>query len=195
MVRYEMRYSMWVKICGITRPEDAMLAAGCGADALGFVFTKSPRKVCRENILHWVRDLAGVEKVGVFMDEGVDEILITCEGLGIDTVQLHAPPSQEHERLIGHYSIIYAAHEYRLGMLPGYPCRILIDASRGKGMKGQWKKRDIPFILAGGLTPDNVRDAIRIAMPEGVDVSSGVEMSPGIKDPVKVERFIREAKS
>jgi phosphoribosylanthranilate isomerase len=80
-------------------------------------------------------------------------------------------------------------------MLPGYPCRILIDASRGKGMKGIWEKTDVPFILAGGLTPDNVRDAIRAAMPLGVDVSSGVEVSPGIKDPVKVQRFIREAKS
>jgi phosphoribosylanthranilate isomerase len=62
-------------------------------------------------------------------------------------------------------------------------------------MKGIWKKRDVPFILAGGLTPDNVREAIRAALPEGVDVSSGVEMSPGIKDPLKVARFIREAKS
>ena len=186
---------MWVKICGITRLEDAKFAIGCGADALGFVFTKSPRNVSREIIVPWIQKITGVEKVAVFMDEGVDEILKTCAGLGIDTIQLHAAPSQEHERLIERYGIIYAAHEYRQGMLPGYPCRILIDASTGKGMKGIWKKRDVPFILAGGLTPDNVREAIRAAMPEGVDVSSGVEMSTGIKDPLKVERFIREAKS
>jgi phosphoribosylanthranilate isomerase len=62
-------------------------------------------------------------------------------------------------------------------------------------MKGIWKERDVPFIQAGGHTPDNVREAIRAASPEGVDVSSGVEMSPGIKDPLKVARFIREAKS
>jgi phosphoribosylanthranilate isomerase len=186
---------MWVKICGITRLEDAMLAAACGADALGFVFTKSPRKVFPEIIAPWIGEITGVEKVAVFMDEGVDEILKTCEGLGIDAIQLHAAPSEKHERLMEHYGIIYAAHEYRQGMFHGYPCRILIDASKGKGMKGIWEKRDIPFILAGGLTPDNVREAISKALPEGVDVSSGVEMSPGIKDPLKVARFIREAKS
>jgi phosphoribosylanthranilate isomerase len=186
---------MWVKICGITRLEDALLAATCGADALGFVFTKSLRNVSREIILPWIQEITSVEKVAVFMDEGVDEILKACAGLGIDTIQLHAAPSEKHARLIDHYGIIYAAHEYTVGMLPGYPCRILIDASKGKGMKGIWKKRDVPFILAGGLTPDNVREAIRAALPEGVDVSSGVEMSPGIKDPLKVARFIREAKS
>ncbi len=186
---------MWVKICGITRREDALLAARCGADALGFVFTKSPRNVSREIIVPWIQEITSVEKVAVFMDEGVDEILKTCEDLGIDTIQLHAAPSERHERLMEQYGIIYATHEYRQGMLPGYPCRILMDASTGKGMKGIWEKRDIPFILAGGLTPDNVREAIMKASPEGVDVSSGVEMSPGIKDPLKVERFIREAKS
>jgi phosphoribosylanthranilate isomerase len=186
---------MWVKICGITRLEDALLAVGCGADALGFVFTKSLRNVSREIILPWIQEITSVEKVAVFMDEGVDEILKACAGLGIDTIQLHAAPSEKHARLIDHYGIIYAAHEYTVGMLPGYPCRILIDASKGKGMKGIWKKRDVPFILAGGLTPDNVREAIRAALPEGVDVSSGVEMSPGIKDPLKVARFIKEAKS
>jgi len=186
---------MWVKICGITRLEDALLAAEYGADAVGFVFTKSPRKVSRESIEPWIREINKVEKVAVFMNEDVDEILKTCAGLGIDTIQLHAEPSQKHERLMEQYGIIYAAHEYRQDMLPGYPCRILIDASTGKGMKGIWKERDVPFILAGGLTPDNVREAIRKALPEGVDVSSGVEMSPGIKDPVKVQRFIREAKS
>jgi phosphoribosylanthranilate isomerase len=186
---------MWVKICGITRREDALHAAACGADALGFVFAKSPRKVFRESVAPWIRDITGVEKVAVFMDEGVDEILMTCAGLGIDAIQLHAAPSQEHGRLMEQYGIIYAAREYRQGMITSLPCRILIDASTGKGMKGIWKKRDIPFILAGGLTPDNVREAIRAALPVGVDVSSGVEMSPGIKDPLKVERFIREAKS
>lgn len=186
---------MWVKICGITRLEDAVLAIRCGADALGFVFTKSPRKVSREMVVPWIGEITSVEKVAVFMDEGMDDILETCEDLGIDTIQIHAAPSERHERLMEQYGIIYAAHEYTQGMLPGYPCRILLDTSMGKGMKGIWKRHDIPFILAGGLTPDNVREAIRAAMPEGVDVSSGVEMSPGIKDPVKVQRFIREAKS
>ncbi|HVN70726.1 MAG TPA: phosphoribosylanthranilate isomerase [Desulfomonilia bacterium] len=186
---------MWVKICGITRHDDAVLAVRLGADALGFVFTKSPRKIMRNDVAAWIREVKGVEKVAVFTDEGVEEILKTVESLGIDTIQLHAAPSGEHERLSRLYRIIYAVREYHEGMLPDFPCRILIDTSTGKGMKGLWKERKVPYILAGGLSPENVREAIELAKPAGVDVSSGVELSPGIKDPYKVEKFIREAKS
>ena len=186
---------MWVKICGITRREDAMMAARLGADALGFVFTKSPRNVMRDTISHWIREITNVEKVAVFMDESVDEILESCEDLGIDTIQLHAAPSRDHERLVPVYDIIYAMDDYRPGTLPVFPCRILIDASRGRGSRGVWEERDFPYILAGGLNPDNVREAVKLARPAGVDVSSGVELQPGIKDPFKMARFIREAKS
>jgi phosphoribosylanthranilate isomerase len=186
---------MWVKICGITRHEDATLAAALGADALGFVFTQSPRKIGRDTISPWIQEIDSVEKVAVFTDETVDEILEVCDGLGINTIQLHAVPSAEHERLSMRFGIIYAIHEYRKDLLPGFPCRILIDGSRGRGVKGQWKELDVPYILAGGLTPDNVREAIKSGKPVGVDVSSGVEISPGIKDPLKLKQFIREAKS
>ena len=144
---------MWVKICGITRREDAMMAARLGADALGFIFTKSPRNVRRGIISHWIREITIVEKVAVFMDESVDEILESCEDLGIDTIQLHAAPSRDHERLVPVYDIIYAMDEYRPGTLPVFPCRILIDASKGKGSRGVWEERDFPYILAGGLNP------------------------------------------
>ena len=185
---------MWVKICGITRHEDAILACELGADAVGFVFTSSPRKIDHATVSPWIREIHGVEKVAVFMAEGVDEILGTCEGLGIDTIQLHATPTKEHERLTKYYGIIYAMEEYQKEVMPDFPCRILIDSSVGKGIKGQWRRREIPYILTGGLNPDNVREAIRVCRPSGVDVSSGVELRPGIKDPRKVERFIREAK-
>jgi len=172
-----------------------MTAAALGADALGFVFTQSPRRVSPGSVSPWIRGITGAEKVAVFTTEPVDVILDVCDGLGIDTVQLHATPSGDHERLIRSYEIIYAMDEYRKDLMPGFPCRVLIDASRGKGMQSQWKERDIPYILAGGLNPGNVREAVRTARPAGVDVSSGVEAAPGIKDPVKVENFIREARS
>ncbi|HPE46066.1 MAG TPA: phosphoribosylanthranilate isomerase [Deltaproteobacteria bacterium] len=186
---------MWVKICGITRRDDAMTAGALGADAIGFVFTQSPRRILPRSALPWIRGITGLEKVAVFTTESVEEILAACDGLGIDTIQLHAEPAGDHERLNSRYGIIYAMKEYRNDLMPGFPCRILIDASRGTGMQGEWKERDIPYILAGGLTPDNVREAVRIARPAGVDVSSGVESAPGIKDPGRVENFIREARS
>jgi len=80
-------------------------------------------------------------------------------------------------------------------MPEGIPWRILIDSSKGSGIKGAWKELAIPYILAGGLTPENVREAIQAAKPAGVDVASGVERAPGIKDRALMERFIREAKS
>jgi phosphoribosylanthranilate isomerase len=186
---------MWVKICGITRHEDAVTARDLGADALGFVFTKSPRRVDRARVEPWITGIRGVEKVAVFTDEAVDEIQRICEGLGIDTVQLHTAPMPVHADLARCFRIIYAVHEYDPGLMPGFACRILIDASRGTGVCAPWVERDIPYILAGGLNPDNVREAIEAGRPAGVDVSSGVESAPGIKDPLKVERFIREAKT
>lgn len=186
---------MWVKICGITRREDAFIAAALGADALGFIFTDSPRRVSPPSVSPWMGAITGVEKVGVFTTETVEEILETCGGLGIDTIQLHASPSIDHERLAGRYGIIYAMEDCRQELMPGFPYRILIDASRGTGMRGKWMARDFPYILAGGLNPGNVRRAVRCAGPAGVDVSSGVESAPGVKDPRKVEKFIREARS
>lgn len=186
---------MWVKICGITRREDAMTAAVLGADALGFVFTRSPRRVAPGSLSSWIREVAGIEKVAVFTTEPAEEIIAVCEGLGITTLQLHAAPSRGHERLSRRYGIIYAMDEYGQERMPAFPCRVLIDASRGTGSRGAWRERDIPYILAGGLNPDNVREAVRMARPAGVDVSSGVEAAPGIKDPGRIENFIREARS
>jgi phosphoribosylanthranilate isomerase len=186
---------MWVKICGITRQEDAFRAFELGADALGFVFTASPRRVRPESLDHWIHSLTGIEKVGVFTDESVEDIVRICLKLRIGTVQLHCRPSASHRFLWEKFNIIYAVHKYREGMIPDGSCRILLDSSKGSGRKGAWKQLPVPYILAGGLTPDNVRDAIRRASPAGVDVSSGVETSPGIKDSVLMERFIKEARS
>ncbi len=187
---------MWVKICGITRYEDARRACELGADAVGFVLTPSRRRVEPGAVLPWIHGLEDIEKVGVFTDENPEEIARLGMELGLDTLQLHGQLSREHRALAERFSIIWATRGFCEEPIPrDIPCRVLIDPSQGSGTRGRWQRLDIPFILAGGLDPDNVHQAVRQAHPVGVDVSSGVEHAPGIKDAVKMERFIREARS
>lgn len=187
---------MWVKICGITRYEDACTACEAGADAIGFVLTRSRRRVDPALVDAWIHRITGVEKVGVFMDEDPGYILETAKMLGLHTIQLHVPLSPGHRILFERFEMIYSVK--RLDGLPmpkEFPCRILFDPSTGTGKAGTWRPYDIPYILAGGLTPENVRQAILQAGPAGVDVSSGVESSPGIKDAERIRKFIQEAKA
>jgi phosphoribosylanthranilate isomerase len=186
---------MWVKICGITREEDAILARDAGADAIGIVLTRSSRRADPVLVGSWIHDLRGIEKVGVFMDEDPGHIEELGVMLGLDTIQLHAGLLPGHGALPARFGIIYAVKDLDAGLPPGFGGRILLDPSTGTGSKAEWRRHDVPFILAGGLTPENVRQAIIEARPRGVDVSSGVELSPGIKDPERVMRFIQEAKA
>lgn len=187
---------MWVKICGITRYEDALAASVLGADAVGFVLTESKRRADPDVLKAWVHELKNIEKVGVFTDEAPEDIARIGVELGLDTVQIHGDLSNEHKKLLERFSVIYAVKKVRDGVIPeDLPCRILIDPSLGSGMRGSWERSTLPVILAGGLTPDNVREAIQKADPAGVDVSSGVEVAPGIKDAALMERFIKEARS
>lgn len=187
---------MWVKICGITRYEDACAAAAFGADAVGFVFTRSRRQADPDDLKGWVHDLKGIEKVGVFTTEAPQDIIRVGTELGLDTVQIHGELRPGHKELIRRFSIIYAMKEIDEREIPhDLSCRILLDPSRGSGQRGSWHRSALPVILAGGLTPDNVKEAIVQAEPVGVDVSSGVEISPGIKDAARMERFIKEARS
>lgn len=187
---------MWVKICGITRFEDACTALDAGADAIGFVLTRSRRRVDPHLIDAWIHKVTGVEKVGVFMNEDPKYILETASILGLHTIQLHVPLNAGHRILSERFEIIHAVKELEgMEMPKEVPCRILFDPSTGTGTAGVWKRYDISYILAGGLTPENVRQAIAQAGPSGVDVSSGVESSPGIKDADKVRKFIQEAKA
>jgi phosphoribosylanthranilate isomerase len=186
---------MWVKICGITRREDAAAACWCGADALGFVLTRSRRRADPVLLGSWIHEIRGVEKIGVFTDEDPAYIREIAAWLGLDTVQLHAPVTPDHRSLQDCARIILALSEPDLSRIPErFTCRVLIDPSRGTGVAGSWERLCMPCILAGGLTPENVGQAIRQAGPIGVDVSSGVETAPGIKDREKIRRFIQEAK-
>jgi len=206
---------MWVKICGITRREDAMAAVQLGADAIGFVLTPSPRSADLDELKTWICDIHWVEKVGVFTHEEPQLIMSLGQALGLNSIQLHGALTPGHAALAERFEIIYAlrdpelleeviprthrghgpsGHVAKRIMAGDFSCRIMIDASMGTGKTGEWVPRGFPYILAGGLNPDNVRQAIAMAHPVGVDVSSGVETAPGIKDAGLMERFMKEAR-
>ena len=201
---------MKVKICGITSLDDALLAAQAGADALGFVFfEKSPRYVTPEKAASIIAGIPPfVQVVGLFVNAPLDFVNRTADGCGLDIIQLHGEESPDYCRLTcrrvmkafrvqGADSLVPMA-DYQVA---GY----LLDAYSpnsygGTGERFDWElavaaKGRGPIILAGGLNADNVASAVARVAPYAVDVSSGVESSPGRKDPEKVRRFIREARS
>jgi phosphoribosylanthranilate isomerase len=186
---------VWVKICGITRRDDALAACECGADAMGIVLTTSVRKVYPAKVEPWIHTITGIEKVGVFRNEDPGYIRETAKMLGLDTIQLHTAFTPGHRELASTFGIILAVNDLDAVVHADFPCRLMLDPSTGSGRTALWRHHEVPFILAGGLTPENVRQAIGEAQPVGVDVSSGVESSPGIKDREKIRKFIKEAKS
>jgi phosphoribosylanthranilate isomerase len=197
-----------IKICGITTAKDAELAASLGADAVGINFYRGSKRFVSPDdaapILAAIRGKA--VPVAVFVNETPGTILEVCGKLGIGTVQLSGNEPARTAKGIP-FRRIKAIH-LRAGLDPGpfldYPCEaFLLDAEApgefgGTGKTLDWERVDgsklrKPWILAGGLTPDNVSSAIRLARPYGVDVASGVESKPGNKDPEKVKRFIKNA--
>ena len=200
---------MRVKICGITNNEDAHAAVEYGADALGFVFAKSPRQVTKKHTRDIIRNLPPfVTTVGVFVDEKVDKIKEICDFCGIHTVQLHGNEQPSYLKELEGYKLIKAfrvKEEDDLKQLVNYkPHAFLLDSyvkgvMGGTGVSFKWEiarqahKYGI-IILSGGLTPENVKEAIQMVKPYAVDVSSGVESSPGKKDKSLVKRFIANAK-
>ena len=180
-----------IKICGITCVEDARWAVKCGANALGFVFyPRSPRCVTPSLAARIMGSLpSSCLKVGVFV--GSPE---TAPVTGLDILQLHGLESEEEIHDFG--KRVWVAVEP--AEMESFPNRdLLIDSSWGRGIKADWQSLNSvqrPFILSGGLTPDNVGEAIQMLHPFGVDVSSGVEESPGRKDPRKIQLFLRNAR-
>ncbi|MEW6352206.1 MAG: phosphoribosylanthranilate isomerase [Thermodesulfobacteriota bacterium] len=197
-----------VKICGITTIEDAMAAVGAGADALGFVFAPSPRRVSPDRARAIVRELPPfVITVGVFVNAGLEEIRAIRAFCKLGLVQLHGSESEDFVNQLGSGTIkalrVGSDTVVRPESYAG--ATLLLDtyspsAAGGTGTTFDWSlaaevARSRPVILAGGLTPENVADAIRTVSPYGVDVSSGVEIEPGRKDHEKISRFVRRAKS
>jgi len=200
-----------VKICGITNLDDALSSAKAGADALGFVFAKSPRRVSEAKAKQITSSLGSwVTKVGVFVNASASEVDRTMKRCGLDIAQLHGDETAATARSLrakGH-AVIKA---FRVGpkldadALRRFPAdAILLDTAAtglygGTGQRFDWKVlkglgRQKRIIISGGLKPANVQELLKTYTPFGVDVSSGVESAPGKKDAVAVKNFIKNAK-
>jgi phosphoribosylanthranilate isomerase len=210
-----------VKICGLTNLDDALAAVAAGADLLGFnMYLNSPRwispDVCANLISNLRHRLEGEDKhlsmVGVFVNHPIQQVIALMDRCGLDLAQLSGEEPAEHLLQLGDRAF-KAMHT-----VPGqdivqqsrqYPLRqhapaFLVDAHLrgmygGTGLRADWTQamqlaRRYPVLLAGGLTPANVAKAVRQVTPWGVDTASGVETSPGRKDWVKLEQFIRQAR-
>jgi len=211
-----------IKICGVTRPEDALLAAELGADAVGVNFCKTSSRCIdfpRARAVACALPL-GVDLVGVFVDEDTPAIRRLAWDVGFSTIQLHgdelahqvfrlAPfrvvkafrwKSTATHAEVADYCRALSAYTDDGANKPTALAALLLDAHRGvqfggTGSTWNWSEAasiqwPAPFIIAGGLTPDNVGDAIRTLRPYGVDVAGGVETAPGLKDPSLLRAFI-----
>lgn len=200
-----------VKICGLTKPQDAALAAGLGAWALGVIFAPgSPRRVSREQAVAVLGPgPAGVERVGVFVNAGLDEIVETARVCGLTAVQLHGEESPGDCLDVGRRTgclvikaLRVAGPESLAGVVTFDTDFILLDTYQperhgGTGEVFDWSlaaalpasARGDRLILSGGLNPDNIAEAVRVVAPLAVDVASGVESAPGIKDPEKMKKL------
>jgi phosphoribosylanthranilate isomerase len=197
---------MFVKICGITSEEDALLSVALGADAVGFVFAPSVRQVTAQLVHDITRRLPPeILTIGVFRDEHPDRVVDIVHRSGVRGVQLHGhegPDEVEHvSRHVRWVIKAFAAGTPEVREARRYGTdMVLLDASTpGSGSVFDWSLvADVPdglrLILAGGLDPDNVELAVETVQPWGVDVSSGVERSPGQKDPLRLKAFIERAR-
>lgn len=199
---------MFVKICGVTTEEDALLAVAMGADAVGFNFVpSSPRFIAASRAADIAKRLPPeVLTVGIFRDEAPARVVELTNQAGLRAAQLHGRETPEQTRWVrervpvviralpGGDPALARAAEYGADIL------LLDSASPGSGKVFDWSLAEgapsgMRILLAGGLNPDNVAEAIDRVRPWGVDVASGVESAPGVKDPTLVRRFIQEAKA
>jgi phosphoribosylanthranilate isomerase len=202
-----MATTVRVKICGITSVDDAEAAVEAGADALGLVFYQgSPRCVTLEKATEISAVLpVSVARVGVFVDAEEEFVRDAIDAAGLDTIQLHGKETPEYcarFELVSVWKAFHMEGPDALGKLQGYPTSAwLLDSHvpgqlGGTGAKFNWdlavaaKEFGRPIVLAGGLTPENVREAIDRVQPWGVDVSSGVERAPGRKIAARMKAFV-----
>jgi phosphoribosylanthranilate isomerase len=203
---------MKVKVCGITSYEDAAMVLDHGVDALGFnFFPRSPRYIRPEDARSILRRIPPlVVTVGLFVNvEEPEQVSSIARTAGIQVLQLHGDESPDYCQKLAEWPLIKAL---RIGSgeipqsLGEYPVRAFLLDSKddvlfgGTGKSFDWNaakdiKRVRPILLAGGLRPDNVREAIRVVAPYGVDVCSGVESAPGKKDGRKLMQFMNEVRN
>lgn len=211
-----------VKICGLTRPEDARCCAVAGADAIGLNFySGSPRFLTLSRAAEICERLpAEVARVGVFVNAPPEQILETARQLPLDWIQLHGDEPPETAARLAPWPVVRAfrcqagggdalLEQLQLSSQAGAcAAAVLVDAYQpgafgGTGHTVDWsaaaglvsRLAPLPLILAGGLRPENVADAIRAVRPWAVDTASGVESAPGRKDPQRVEQFVRQARA
>lgn len=201
-----------IKICGITRREDALLSVELGADAIGFIFyDKSPRHVTWQAAAEIARSLPShVAKVGVFVNPSLTEVNHHIETVGLDAVQIHGEHRFVEFRAISPNRLIYSLQveeTFELRSLESYKdtcAALLLDAFKsgaygGTGRTFDWEvavkaKAYKRIILAGGLTPQNAARAMERAQPYAIDVNSGVEVQPGVKDYQKLQELFTNLK-
>lgn len=205
--------STWIKFCGTTSLADALASIEAGADALGFIFAPSKRHVTPDAAREIIKELpAGIERIGIFMYENLDTIRRIAEETGLTGVQLHGNESTEFvaqlkaepvgERRLRVIKTVIMNGDFHLQLekfvtASAPPDAILLDSGAGSGRTFDWRGvrsfltgREMKFIVAGGLNPENVSAAMRMFRPYGMDVVSGVETSPGKKDPEKLKAFV-----
>jgi phosphoribosylanthranilate isomerase len=198
---------MFVKICGITNEDDALLSVAMGADAVGFVFAPSPRQIAAQQVYDITRRLPPeILTVGVFRDEHPKRVVEIVNRAGVKAAQLHG---SETKQVVAE---VAASVRWVIKALPAGSPKVaeagelatdllLLDApTPGSGQLFDWSlaaeaPEGMRVILAGGLDPENVADAIAAVEPWGIDVSTGVERTPGRKDPLKVKRFVERARA
>ncbi len=203
----------WIKFCGTTSIADALSSIEAGADALGFIFAPSKRRITPREAREIIRELPGnVERVGVFVDESTDRVKAIADETGLTAVQLHGAESPEVVAELSQFWVadgklrviksVVIEGDFHL-QLEAFvfaatpPHSILLDSGAGTGRTFDWRGvrpfltgTEMRFIVAGGLGPENVSMAMRIFRPWGVDVVSGVESEPGRKDPEKLKAFV-----
>jgi phosphoribosylanthranilate isomerase len=203
---------MHVKICGITRAEDAELAASLGAWAIGFILWPQSKRMADPAVAAGIaRSMRRrLELVGVFVNPTLDEVVQAAEAIGFTYVQLHGDEGPAFCTAVAERTGVRVIKALRIGSgadirdAERYHTDLhLLDAAAGAAYGGTGRTWDwdliaqrhskIPLVLSGGLTPDNVAEAIAAVRPWAVDVSSGVESAPGVKDPAKVEAFFAAA--
>jgi len=197
-----------IKICGITNLGDALAALKLGIDALGFVFAESPRSVTSDTVEQIVSEIAvPVLKVGVFVNEEIEKVQQIFEKCSLNYVQLSGHEDRDYiEKLsLPTIKVFKAKDQTVLKEIPQYDLNLFMldsfneNQEGGSGKTFDWgiakeAKKFGRVILSGGLTPENVFSALQQVEPYGVDVSSGVEESPGKKDKKKLEQFVKEVR-
>ncbi|MEJ2588735.1 MAG: phosphoribosylanthranilate isomerase [Deltaproteobacteria bacterium] len=201
-----------IKICGITHMDDALMAVHLGADALGFIFASSPRRITPECARLIVNGLPPfVQTVGVFVNESRAIIRDTMAFCGLDMIQLHGDESPEFCKGLGSvpiksFRIKDAESLTPMGRYQGKVRAVLLDTFQsnkpgGTGKAFDWglalkaKAFDMPLILSGGLGPSNIERAVAVVTPYAVDVNSGIETAPGKKSAVLMEELMNKLKS